>query len=138
MERYVGPNFSQQGLTLSEEEILGNSRILSILGILMYDRQFSIPFLEKTTEWYDSWICLRTQKGLTPQFCFRYLFDNGTDSADNWTDFNDIVRYFGATWPRDEIEKAFDDEIHRRYFAALEHGNCDKNANHDEADTRHS
>jgi hypothetical protein len=101
------------GLTLSEEEILNSPRILSSLQSLMYQRQFSIPFLEKTAEWYDSWICLRTQKGLTPQFCFRYLFDNGTDSADNWTDYNDIVRYFGGS-DSVAIEKAYAEEMQRR------------------------
>ena len=102
----------------------------------MYHRQFSASFLAKTVEWYDSWVCLRTQKGLTPEFCFRHLFDNETDSADNWTDFNDIVRYFGATQPIGVLEKVFEEELENR--STLQDGNRNKNTNHDEGDAGHS
>jgi hypothetical protein len=113
MENLLGPHFSR-GLTLTEEEILADPHVLAHLQSLLYRRQFSMPFLATSVEWYDSWVCLRTQKGLTPQFCFRYLFDNGTDSADNWTDFNDIVRYFGTTLDLTVIEKAFEEELEYR------------------------
>lgn len=135
MEKLLGSHFSR-GLTLSEEEILADPQVLGHLQNLMHHRQFSVQFLTKTVEWYDSWVCLRTQKGLTPQFCFRYLFDNGTDSADNWTDYNDIVRYFGTTQPIGVLEKAFEEELD--YRSGLQDGNGNKDCNHDEGDTGHS
>ncbi len=42
---------------------------------------------------FYSWKCLRTQKNLSPYFCFKYLYDNDTDSADDWTDYNDVKYY---------------------------------------------
>jgi hypothetical protein len=103
-------------LTQSEEELLRNEDALRNLSQLLYVRQFSLDFLAKTVEWYDSWLCLRSQKGLTPEFCFRYLFDNGTDSADNWTDYNDIAKYFlnSEMSTAADIEAAFQAEMARR------------------------
>lgn len=81
-----------------EQEILNDPKQLTSVQVLLYKHQFSEEFLAKTVEYYDSWICLKTQQHLTPQFCFQYLYDNDTDSADNWTDFNDILRYFQKRW----------------------------------------
>jgi hypothetical protein len=122
---------------MGEDEILKDERILAHLQVLMYRRQFSMAFLAKTVEWYDSWICLRTQKGLTPQFCFRYLHDNKTDSADDWTDFNDIVRYFGNTFDLATLEKIFNEELEYRCRPS-EYRNGNQNADHNEGDTAHS
>jgi hypothetical protein len=115
MERYN--EFVKKYTTLPEDEILKDESFLSCLGSSLYLRQFSLDFLAKTSEWYDSWLCLRSQKGLTPEFCFRYLYDNGTDSADDWTDYNDIKKYFDreGTHSEEQIEAAFKAELeHRR------------------------
>jgi hypothetical protein len=45
---------------------------------------------------------------------FRYLYDNDTDSADDWTDYNDVERYLlknGYTEEQihEEFKKAMDD-----------------------------
>ncbi len=58
---------------------------------------------------------MRTQKNLSPYFCFRYLYDNDTDSADDWTDYNDIKRYLsnlGYTEAeiKEEFNKAMNDK----------------------------
>jgi hypothetical protein len=101
----------------TEEEILANPLLLARVNTTLDQRHFSMAFLAKTVEWYDSWICLRSQPHLSPSFCFRYLFDNGTDSADNWTDYYDILRYFQRfqpTVPIEEIDQAHDEEIKRR------------------------
>ncbi len=60
---------------------------------LLRNHQFSEEFLIKTICYYDSWKCLRTQKNLSPYFCFKYLYANDTDSADDWTDYNKIKEY---------------------------------------------
>lgn len=76
-----------------EKELLDNPDKLSWMHNLLSQHQFSEDFLIKTIGYYDSWRCLRTQKNLSPYFCFRYLYDNDTDSADDWTDYNDVKRY---------------------------------------------
>lgn len=76
-----------------EIELLNNPNKLSHMQSLLRDHQFSEEFLIKTIGYYDSWRCLRTQKNLSPYFCFKYLYDNDTDSADDWTDYNQIKEY---------------------------------------------
>jgi hypothetical protein len=106
-------------LELSEDELLAKpDTYLPHINLLLQNRQFSLEFLAKTVEWYDSWVCLRTQKHLTPAFCFRYLFNNATDTSDNWTDHSDIVRYFMG-----RIEDEYYKELERR---RLYSAGCDK------------
>lgn len=76
-----------------EIDLLNNPNKLSFMNNLLHNNQFSEFFLMETISYYDSWKCLRTQKNLSPYFCFRYLYDNDTDSADDWTDYNTIYRY---------------------------------------------
>jgi hypothetical protein len=76
-----------------EQELLDNPNKLSFMNNLLTEHQFSEEFLIKTIDYYDSWKCLRSQNNLSPYFCFRYLYDNDTDSADDWTDFNMISNY---------------------------------------------
>jgi hypothetical protein len=95
-------------LTEEETQLLNDKSFLVSMNYSLYKRSFSEEFLAKTLEYYDSWICLKTQKHLTPYFCFRYLYDNDTDSADNWTDYNDIVKYFvGSPYSEEELQKIF-------------------------------
>ncbi len=74
-----------------EMDLLNDPNRLSWMSYLLTKHQFSEDFLIKTICYYDSWKCLRWQKNLSPEFCFKYLYDNDTDSADNWTDYNKIV-----------------------------------------------
>ncbi len=76
-----------------EIELLNTPERLSWMNNLLREYQFSEEFLIKTILYYDSWKCLRTQNNLSPYFCFRYLYDNDTDSADDWTDYNQIKEY---------------------------------------------
>lgn len=76
-----------------EQELLDNPNKLSWMHSLLSKHQFSEEFLIETIGYYDSWRCLRTQKNLSPYFCFRYLYDNDTDSADDWTDYNNVKDY---------------------------------------------
>lgn len=76
-----------------EEELLNSPEKLSYMNNLLRKNQFSEDFLIKTIHYYDSWKCLNSQKNLSPFFCFRYLYDNDTDSADDWTDYNQIYEY---------------------------------------------
>jgi len=76
-----------------EDELLKSPDRLSFMNNLLAEHQFSEDFLIKTICYYDSWKCLKTQKNLSPFFCFRYLYDNDTDSADDWTDYNQIYEY---------------------------------------------
>jgi hypothetical protein len=82
-------------VTLTEAEILNNLNAYGpYIEMLLKKRQFSEDFLEKTSAWYDSWVCLKHQKSLSREFCIRVLLDKPTDSADNWTSLNDIDYYF--------------------------------------------
>jgi hypothetical protein len=76
-----------------EQELLNNPNKLSYMNNILRNQQFSEDFLIKTNGYYDSWVCLRSQNNLSPYFCFRYLYDNKNDSADNWTDYYDVIRY---------------------------------------------
>ncbi len=76
-----------------EIELLNDPGRLSWMSYLLTQHQFSEEFLIETICYYDSWKCLRWQKKLSPYFCFRYLYDNETDSADDWTDYNNVKDY---------------------------------------------
>jgi hypothetical protein len=86
-----------------EEELYNSPDKLSNMNNLLKTHQFSEEFLINTIVYYDSWVCLKTQKNLTPYFCFKYLYDNTTDSADDWTDYNMIYSYLK--------ERNYDDDI---------------------------
>ena len=76
-----------------EKELLNDPNKLSFMHSLLRQHQFSEEFLIETIYYYDSWKCLNTQHNLSPYFCFRYLYDNDTDSADDWTDYTQIKNY---------------------------------------------
>ena len=76
-----------------ERDLLNDPNKLSFMNNLLCEYQFSEEFLIKTINYYDSWKCLKTQQNLSPYFCFKYLYDNDTDSADNWTDYHTIYNY---------------------------------------------
>jgi hypothetical protein len=112
-----------------ERTILEDPTRLPSLNYLLYKHQFSEAFLAKTIEYYDSWICLKTQQNLTPAFCFTYLYDNATDSADNWTDFQDIQRYFQKQWP--EKSEAEVERILKIVYTTLDEAQTSKKSNRD-------
>ena len=76
-----------------EHDLLNSPNKLCFMNNLLQENQFSEDFLIKTINYYDSWKCIRTQNNLSPYFCFKYLYDNDTDSADDWTDYNTIYHY---------------------------------------------
>jgi hypothetical protein len=91
-----------------EEELLNNESKLSWMSNLLQQYQFSEDFLIKTRIYYDSWKCLRTQKNLSPYFCFYYLYDRQEyDSADDWTDFNQVKKYLEKRFTDEEINKVY-------------------------------
>ncbi len=91
-----------------EEELLNNPVKLSCMNNLLFKHQFTEDFLIKTIVYYDSWKCLRSQSNLSPYFCFRYLYDNDTDSADDWTDYPTIERYLKKrNYTDEQIREAF-------------------------------
>ena len=93
---------------INENELLNNERKLRTMNSLLIKNKFSEDFLIKTREYYDSWKCLRTQNNLSPYFCFRYLYDTQEyDSADNWTDYNDVIRYLGNKYDKEYIYNEF-------------------------------
>ena len=100
--------------SIFEIDLLNNPKELSYMHSLLTKHQFSDPFLIETICYYDSWRCLRTQKNLSPYFCFKYLYDNKTDSMDSWTDYNEVEDYLlkrGYTKEqiKEEFIKAMDD-----------------------------
>jgi hypothetical protein len=98
-----------------ENMLLNDPTKLSYMNNLLYQYQFSEDFLIKTRLYYDSWKCLSSQKNLTPYFCFYYLYDREEyDSADDWTDYNQVFNYLKKLNYTDEViyeayNKAMDD-----------------------------
>ncbi len=91
-----------------EIDLLNNPDKLSFMHNLLTKHQFSEEFLIETICYYDSWRCLRTQKNLSPYFCFRYLYDNDNDSADDWTDYNDVKHYLlKRNYNEEQIKEEF-------------------------------
>lgn len=102
-----------------ELQLLKDPRKLTSLNYILYNHSFSEAFLAKTIEYYDSWICLKTQHTLTPAFYFTYLYDNDTDSADNWTDFQDIQQCFEKKWP-EKTQSDIQRILHQEFQKVLE------------------
>lgn len=93
-----------------EIDLLNNPNKLSSMNYLLMKYQFSEEFLIKTRIYYDSWKCIRRQDNLSPYFCFRYLYDTPEfDSADDWTDYNEIYEYLKKRNHNDnDIENAYE------------------------------
>ena len=89
-----------------ELELIKSNKII-FLNNLLYKHQFSEEFLIKNRDYYDSWHCLKTQTELTPEFCFKYLYDNNTDGSDNWTDFYDIYNYFKEKYTFEKLYEIY-------------------------------
>ena len=87
-----------------EKYLLSNKNLLSWMNNLLQQNEFTEDFLIKTRQYYDSWKCLYNQSNLSVYFCFRYLYDSSDDSADDWTDYNDVVRYFNNVYPEEFIK----------------------------------
>ncbi len=99
--------------------LLQSPEKLCFMNNLLSQYQFPEDFLIKTIEYYDSGKCLRTQWDLSPYFCFRYLYDNETDSADDWTDFNQVYVYL--------LERKYSNEIiYQEYKRAMEDRKIEK------------
>jgi len=98
-----------------EKYLTDNPSELCSMNNYLRKYDFSEEFLIKHRIHYDSWKCLRNQTNLSPYFCFRYLYDTPEyDSADDWTDYNDVERYlknknYTITEIRNAYEKAMDD-----------------------------
>ncbi len=99
--------------SIFEIDLLNDPKRLSCMHALLREHQFSEEFLIKTIGYYDSWRCIRTQKNLSPYFCFRYLYDSPYDSADDWTDYNEIERYL---LKRDYTKE----QIHEEFIKAMD------------------
>lgn len=85
-----------------ENEILNDKNQLIIMNYLLKKFQFSEEFLIKTKDYYDSCLCIKTQKNLSPFFCINYLY-NQDDSNDDWVDYNQIYKYLKNLKYSDEI-----------------------------------
>ena len=59
--------------------------------------QFSEKNLIKNIKYVSSNICLENQINLSPYFCFRYLYNNITESIHNRVYYNEIIDYFRTT-----------------------------------------
>jgi len=90
-----------------EQDLLNNPHKLCFMNNLLQEHQFSEEFLINTINYYDSWKCLRTQQNLSPYFCFNYLYDNDTDSADDWTDYNMIYEYLKINYTDEQIKEQY-------------------------------
>jgi len=56
--------------------------------------QFSEKILIKNIKYISSNVCLENQINLSPYFCFRYLYNNITESIHNRVFYNEIIDYF--------------------------------------------
>ena len=99
-----------------EIDLLNNPNKLSCMNNLLMRYQFSEEFLIKTRIYYDSWKCIRRQDNLSPYFCFRYLYDTPEfDSADDWTDYNEIYEYLKKrNYNDNDIKNAYEKAMNDR------------------------
>ncbi len=77
--------------------------------------QFTEEILIRTKDYYDSPKCLDHQLNLSPYFCFYYLYDKESDSADSFTGYNDIIEYFNckkSEYTNDMLYNIFIQTIH--------------------------
>ena len=96
-------------------ELLNSPEKLYFMNDLLKKYQFPEYFLIKTICYYESKRCLETQWNLSPYFCFRYLYDNETDSSDDWTDYHDIYKYLeGHDYSTDFINFEYLRAMHDR------------------------
>ena len=58
------------------------------------NNQISEKELIENLKFFNSNVCLQTQINLSPYFCFRYLYDNHTESINNRVYYNNIIDYF--------------------------------------------
>ncbi len=105
-----------------EKYLLENEHLLSWMNNLLSDNQFTEDFLIKTRIYYDSWKCLNRQKNLSPYFCFYWLYDRPEyDSADNWTDYNQVVNYLKDKYDDDfikaELNRAIKDREEKENYS---------------------
>jgi hypothetical protein len=78
---------------INYEEFIKNHSIY-LMNLYLTKYQFSEDILIKLRMYYESDVCLATQNNLSLYFCFHYLYNSEYDSADIFTDYNDIVRYY--------------------------------------------
>ena len=95
-----------------EQQLLTKQSELSSMNNLLKKHQFSEEFLIKTRIYYDSWKCIRSQNNLSPEFCFKYLYDSEYDSADDWTDYKEIEYYL--------VKRGYTTEQIREIFEKIE------------------
>ncbi len=98
-----------------EKYLLENENILSWMNNLLKYNQFTEDFLIKTRIYYDSWKCINNQKKLSPYFCFYWLYDRQDyDSADDWTDYNQVYEYLKNNYSDDFINTEYSRAIKDR------------------------
>ena len=67
---------------------------LCFMNSLLKKNQFNEIFLIKTRKYYNSNICLRTQKNLPLLFSLEYLYDSKYDCPTTKTYFDDLYLYY--------------------------------------------
>lgn len=95
---------------LTREDLLSSE-----INKLMSDNEFTEEFLTKIRIYYESWKCMGRQKNLSPYFCFYWLYDRQDyDTADDWTDYNQVYAYLKDKYEHDFIREEFKRAIQDR------------------------
>jgi hypothetical protein len=76
-------------LTMNQNEIN-----LDCMNFYIQTIQFSEEFLINTIDHYDPYICFRKQTNLSPDFCFKYVYNQECFGSDKWINYDDILEYF--------------------------------------------
>lgn len=88
---------------LTREDLLSSE-----MNKLMSDNEFTEEFLTETRIYYESWKCMSRQENLSPYFCFYWLYDRQDyDTADDWTDYNQVYAYLKDKYDHDFIRAEF-------------------------------
>ena len=77
-----------------EIELLKKKDYLCFMNSLLKKNQFNEIFLIKTRKYYNSNICLRTQKKLPLLFSLEYLYDSKYDGPTTKTYMDDLCLYY--------------------------------------------
>lgn len=99
-----------------ERYLLKNKDTLCFMNSLLKKHQFNEMFLIKTRRYYNSNICLRTQKDLPLMFCLEYLYDSEYDDPTSKTFIDNISLYYKDIYSKDYITKYYNYLVNKNYI----------------------
>lgn len=79
-----------------------------LINALLKSNQYDEKYLIENIDYIDPYTCLKSQHNLSPEFCFKYLYNKDDN---NWVSYEDIVAYFDKNkkYTSEQLKKIHDD-----------------------------